>query len=70
MHLRNRGSGQWSFIERRKDFADRLNGTPPAALAIDQLLNAVLLMTREDAPSDKGGRDELLSLLEKELRDS
>jgi MoxR-like ATPase len=53
-----------------KDFADRLNGNPPAALAIDQLLNSVLLMTRDDAPSDPEARAELLSLLEKELRDS
>lgn len=54
-----------------EDFAERI-GSPdrPAALAIDQLLNTVLVMTRDDAPAAGNDRDELIGLLQKELRES
>jgi MoxR-like ATPase len=54
-----------------KDFARRLEAPDrPATLAIDQLLNTVLLMTREDAPTDEPSRRELIKLLQRELRDN
>lgn len=54
-----------------EDFAERI-GSPdrPAALAIDQLLNTVLVMTRGDAPPAGTERDELIGLLQRELRES
>lgn len=54
-----------------REFAAKL-GAPdrPAALAIDQLLNTVLLMTRENVPTDPQTRRELLALLQKELRET
>jgi MoxR-like ATPase len=54
-----------------EDFAHRISAPErPAALAIDQLLNTVLLMTRDDAPADEAARQELVELLQRELRDS
>jgi MoxR-like ATPase len=54
-----------------EDFARRIGAAErPAALAIDQLLNTVLLMTRDDAPADEAARQELVELLQRELRDS
>ncbi|MFF5297532.1 AAA family ATPase [Paractinoplanes globisporus] len=53
------------------DFATKI-GSPdrPAALAIDQLLNTVLMMTREDAPTDGKEREQIIGLLQRELRES
>jgi MoxR-like ATPase len=53
------------------DFAGRMvSRDRPAALAIDQLLNTVLMMTRDDAPIDGPEREELIGLLQKELREN
>lgn len=54
-----------------EDFAKQV-GSPerPAALAVDQLLNTVLMMTRDDAPIDGSERTELISILQRELRET
>jgi MoxR-like ATPase len=57
-----------SLIE---DFANKIGSLDrPTALAIDQLLNTVLMMTREDAPIDGPDREQLIALLQKELRET
>ncbi|ALG07286.1 AAA family ATPase [Kibdelosporangium phytohabitans] len=42
----------------------------PAALAIDQLLNTVLMMTRDDMDADSQVRKEIIDLLQRELRET
>jgi MoxR-like ATPase len=53
------------------DFAKRIGSVDrPTALAIDQLLNTVLMLTREDIPTDESTRNELIELLQRELRET
>jgi MoxR-like ATPase len=54
-----------------EDFAERIGSRDrPAALAIDQLLNTVLMMTRDDMTARGPARKQLIDMLQKELRET